>query len=149
MKTKYLYLDVDGVLLGKNDPGDVEIVLARHAAEFLEYCLGHYECYWLTTHGKEEDAAPVIKQLNAYTDGSVRSLIDAVRPTAWKTLKTEAIDLKSDFYWIDDGILQCEKEILKRNNVFSRWIEVDTRKYPDDLKRAISVLKDTSAGEDL
>ncbi|MCK4881588.1 MAG: hypothetical protein KAS92_01040 [Candidatus Omnitrophica bacterium] len=142
MKTKYLYLDVDGVLLGKDDPGSMEIVLARHAGEFLEYCLRHYECYWLTTHCKEGDASPVIKQLRAYVDGAISGLIDAVKPTVWKTLKTEAIDLSSDFYWIDDGILQCEKEILKRNNVFSRWIEVNTRKYPDDLKRAILILED-------
>lgn len=36
MARKFLYLDVDGVLLGKNDPRDMRFVLARHVLEFLK-----------------------------------------------------------------------------------------------------------------
>jgi hypothetical protein len=142
MKTKLLYLDIDGVLLGKNEPDSLEVVLARYAKEFLEYCLQKFDCYWLTTHCKEKDTTALVNYLKEYADSAVIKLIKAIKPISWRTLKTEAIDFSSDFYWIDDELLQCEVEILKQNKVFDRWIEVNTRKYPDDLKRAISILKE-------
>lgn len=48
----------------------------------------------------------------------------AIKPTRWKTFKTEAIDFKSDFYWIEDQLMAHEKEILEKNNVLDRWIKV-------------------------
>jgi hypothetical protein len=142
MKTKLLYLDIDGVLLGKNEPDSIEVVLARYAKEFLTYCLQNYDCYWLTTHCKEKDTTALVNYLREYADRPVIELIKAIKPISWKTLKTEAIDFSSDFYWIDNELLQCEVEILRQNKVLNRWIEVDTRKHPDDLKRAISILKE-------
>jgi len=143
MHTKLLYLDVDGVLLGKTEPNDVEVIMAKHAKEFLEYCLQRYKCYWLTTHCKKGNTTAIVNLLKKYTDESVMKLIKAINPTSWKTLKTEAIDFQSDFYWIDDQLLWSEIELLKKNNVFNRWIQVDTRRNPDDLKRVISILEET------
>jgi len=59
-----------------------------------------------------------------------------VKPVTWKTLKTEAIDLKSDFYWLDDQLLQMEREILEKAGRLDRWIRVDTRANHSDLIRA-------------
>lgn len=136
-----LYIDVDGVLLGKAQPADKEIILARHAREFLEYCAQHYQCYWLTTHCKDGDTAHVVNMLERYAAEPVMRLVLAINSTSWKTLKTEVIDFQSDFYWIDDQPLRVEVDELRKNNVLGRWIRVDTRRNPDDLERAISVLQ--------
>lgn len=140
LTTKLLYLDIDGVLLGKAKHDDIEVILAKHAMEFLEYCLQHYKCYWLTTHCKEGDRTAVVNLLKNYADEYAMRLIKLINPTSWETLKTEAIDFSSDFYWLDDQLLCSEIELLKKNNVFDRWVQVDTRRNPDDLKRVISVL---------
>jgi len=141
MNSRLLYLDIDGVLLGKARPGDAEIVLARYAEEFLTYSLQHYHCFWLTTHCHNGDSADVINLLKRYAGEKVIKMAKDIGPVYWKTLKTEAIDVKSDFYWIDDQLLWSEIQWLKKNNVFDRWIQTDTRKNPDDLIRAISILK--------
>jgi len=139
-----VYVDLDGVLLGKAQPDDREIVLARHARELLEYCIQHYQCYWLTTHCKDGDTTPVVNILERYADEPVMKLIRAIKPTSWKTMKTEAIDFQLDFYLIDDQLLQYEIELLKEKAVLNRWIQVDTRRNPDDLKRAISIVEGRS-----
>jgi len=138
MIKKILYLDVDGVLLGKNSLN--EVTLAPYAKEFLSFCLENFKCYWLTTHCKDGEIENVIRQIKEYADDFVIGLIRQILPTTWETLKTEVIDFTSDFFWVDDSPLQYEIEQLKMNNVFHRWIEVNTRKCPDDLKRAMSIL---------
>ena len=136
-----VYIDVDGVLLGKAQPADTEIILARYAKEFLEYCLQRYQCYWLTTHCKDGDTTHVVEMLQRYADEPVMKLVRSIRPTSWKTLKTEAIDFQSDFYLIDDQLLQHEIELLRTKAVLHRWIQVNTRRNPDDLERALIILR--------
>ena len=65
-----------------------------------------------------------------------------IKPVTWKTLKTEAIDLKSDFYWLDDQLLQTEREILEKAGKLGRWIKVDTRANFTDLIRTKRYLAD-------
>ena len=63
-----LYLDIDGVLLGKEDSGSPEIRLALYAEEFLVFALAQFDCFWLTTHcqGRTEEVlkylAPYVRQ---------------------------------------------------------------------------------------
>ena len=139
---KRLYIDVDGVLLGKHNPNSIEVRVAHHAREFLEFCLNNFDCYWLTTHCPEGDTAHVIKWLKKYADESIIELVTAIKPTSWSRIKTDAIDFSSDFYWIDDEPSSYEKETLKKNNAFGRWIKVNTCQNPDDLKRAICILQE-------
>jgi len=148
MNRKLLYIDIDGVLLGKEDPDSIRSVMARHAREFLEFCLAHYDCYWLTTHCMEGSPLPAVDWLRKYADDDVVRLACNIQPTIWKTLKTEAIDFSSDFYWVDDEPIQIEIETLKKNNAFHRWIQVDTYRNPDDLKRAINTLKGYAHAKD-
>jgi len=144
MQNRYLYIDIDGVLLGKADPNDHEIILSKHAKDFLSYCLQHFDCYWLTTHCRNGDPSNAINLLYGHSNASVMELLKAIKPTTWVTLKTEAIALKSDFYWIDDQLLATEYEIFKDHGVVDRWIQVNTRKYPDDLLRAMGMLRRVS-----
>ena len=79
--------------------------------------------------------------MNIYADEGILSLAQAIKQTSWVTLKTEAIDFQSDFYWLDDKPLGVEIEILRKGNVSDRFIQVDTRRYPDDLRRVLHILK--------
>lgn len=133
-----LYLDVDGVLLGKNDPASPKVVLAHHAKEFLTFALDNFNCYWLTTHCKGAPQ-PVLRYLAPYLTPDLEALLIQVRPTRWETLKTEA--LQGEFYWIDDSPLAIELKRLKEMGRLDRWIQVDTRRRPDDLLVAMERLK--------
>jgi hypothetical protein len=132
-----LYLDVDGVLLGKCDPSCPDIVLARHAGAFLSFVLERFDCYWLTTHC-QGDTAGVLRYLKPYADPPVSDLLRAIRPTSFRVLKTEA--LGGDFTWLDDAPLASERAWLQERGWGERWIEVNTRQRPDDLLRAKAIL---------
>jgi hypothetical protein len=137
-----LYLDVDGVLLADAGPDGLGVALARHAEELLAYCTAHYDCRWLTTHCHEGDAGPVMRYLARYAGEAVLALAAIVKPTTWRTFKTEAIDLASNFYVIDDGLLRAEQDLLKEHGVLGRWIQADTRRRPDDLARVLRLLRE-------
>ena len=142
MTKKLLYLDIDGVLLGREKPGSFDVRLAKHAKDFLRFSLRHFECYWLTTHCKEGDVRGAIKWMKPYCDKEFLKLAKRVKPTTWRTLKTEAIDFTSDFYWLDNGPLQFEIDLLKEKDCLNRWINTDTWANPNGLEEARRVLKD-------
>lgn len=137
-----LHLDVDGVLLGKDGRGGAGVCLARHAEEFLAHCVARFDCRWLTTHCRHGDAGAVMGLLARYADEAFLELAAAVRPAAWRTLKTEAIDFRSDFHLVDDGLLQAEEALLAAHGVLDRWIRADTRARPDDLARVLELLRE-------
>jgi hypothetical protein len=139
MKTKLLYIDIDGVLLGQDK---YDVCLAKHAKEFLAFCLENFKCYWLSTHSKDGNVAGVIKALKPYCDDYFLRLAEQVRPASWVTLKTEAIDLASDFYWLDDSPLQYEIDYLKANGRIDRWIDICSRTNPDALKEVMKMLQE-------
>jgi len=128
-----LYLDIDGVLLGKEDPNSPEIRLAHHAEEFLAFALAHFDCFWLTTHcqGRSET---VLQYLTPYGSETFLALAGKVKPTQFRVMKTEA--LTGDFLWLDDAPMQCELDWLFGQGWLDRWIRVDTRKRPEEILRA-------------
>lgn len=132
-----IFIDVDGVLLGKS-PQTQQIVLANSAAEFLEYCLLHFDCYWLTTHCKEGRNDKVIEYLTPYADKKFISLAMKIKPTHFKTFKTEA--LFGDFIWVDDQPTAYEIQYLEKNNLLKYWIEVNTRKNINELTSIFNYL---------
>jgi hypothetical protein len=42
---------------------------------------------------------------------------------------------------MDDGPLEVEMKTLRERNVSDRFILVDTRRNPDDLRRVLSILR--------
>jgi hypothetical protein len=52
-------------------------------------------------------------------------------------LKTEAIDISEDFYWLDDAPLQAEIDYLKKNGVLNRLFIVDLERK-DELLNIVS-----------
>ena len=140
MKIK-LYIDIDGVLLGHISKNNPQIVIAQHIDLFLQFCLDNFDCYWLTTHCKDGDEKNALKYLSNYADEETLRSLSKIKPTHWNTLKTEAIDLTSDFIWIDDAPLDFEKELLKEHDHLDRWLSINTRRSPDDLARAVRLLE--------
>ena len=130
-----IYLDVDGVLLG--DSGG-NTVLAHHASAFVEFILGRFDVYWLTTHC-QGDAAAVLTYLSPHTPPDLIRKLQLVRPTSFRVVKTEALD--GDFYWLEDSPLSIEVSDLQRRGLTERWIEVNTRLRPDDLLFAMDELQ--------
>jgi len=133
-----LYLDIDGVLLGKEDSGSPEIRLALYAEEFLVFALAQFDCFWLTTHcqGRTEE---VLKYLAPYGSTAFMALAAQVQPTQFRVMKTEA--LAGNFLWLDDAPMQCELDWLSTRGWLDRWIRVDTRHKPEDLRRAQHLLE--------
>ena len=122
-----LFVDIDGVLLRRDN------TLAKDAKEFLGWAIDHFDCYWLTTR----DRSGLERIITAFKDQLPEDLIRKIKPTQWETLKTEAIDLNSDFYWIDDGLLATERDL-----VGGRWIMVNVNKNHDAIKEAWDTLMD-------
>jgi hypothetical protein len=122
-----LYLDIDGVLLtSKNTRA------APGVDEFVAFVTQRFECYWLTTHCKG-DSNSALKYLSQFLlPATIEKLKDAVLPTNWDTLKTEAIDLESDFIWLDDSPFQAEIARLQSKQVVDRLIIVDLNR-PNQL----------------
>jgi len=141
-KNKILYIDIDGVLLGNGTHGAYEVCLAKHAKEFLTFALENFDCYWLTTHCKDGNIEGAIKALKPYAGADFLQLVEQVQPVTWETLKTEAIQLSSDFYWVDDSPLQYEIDCLEENGCIDRWIDVCSRTNPDGLKEVMRILKE-------
>jgi hypothetical protein len=133
-----LYIDIDGVLLGKADPTSSHLALANHAHRFLTFALNRFDCYWLTTHCKGS-SEPLLDHLRPFVPDEMLPLLRRIKPTTFDVMKTEA--LQGDFFWIGDSPMASELEWLRRRGRLDRWIAVDTRKRPDDLLVAMERLK--------
>ena len=132
---KKIYIDIDGVLLDykTGEP-------AKHAEELILFLTsGLYDCYWLTTHCKG-DNAPTLQYLSGRFSDKVMKRLSRIKATDWDTLKTEAIDLDSDFIWLDDYPFQAEISALdcvhKRTSLCSVNLERE-----DELLNVISFIK--------
>ena len=120
-----LFLDIDGVILGKRNPHDIQHSLAAQCEEFIDYALSNFDCYWLTTHC-QGDVETVIDYLRPYSSQAMLDKFRLIRATHFRTLKTEA--LHGDYIWVDDAPLICEINFLSSNDQLNRWLEIDTQK---------------------
>jgi hypothetical protein len=137
-----LFLDIDGVLLGKDDPKSSRVCLARHAETLLQLAVERFEPWWLTTHS-DGTIEPILRHLRPYSPPAVLDLARRIRPAVFKTLKTEALaDAGHDFVWLDDAPLAVERQWLAKRGLSGNWIPVDTRRKPDDLARVFVLLGD-------
>jgi len=129
----FLYLDVDGVILGKERPDSPEIVVAHGAVMFLEVCRKYFNCYWLSTHCRDGNIGGMLNMLSRYGSKELVEVASKIPAAKWNVMKTEAIDLKSDFFWIEDAIFDYEDRELEKHGVDDRIVTVDTRDDPDAL----------------
>lgn len=113
-----IYLDIDGVILKK------DLTTPDYGNEFIRFLVTNYDCYWLTTHcrGGYNNA---INHLSKYYSISILEMLKMIKRTDWTTLKTEAIDLNSQFIWLDDYPFESEKIVLNKVNKIDSLIIVD------------------------
>jgi hypothetical protein len=128
---KKAYLDIDGVILANDKQ------IANHSNEFIRYLVNNYDVYWLTTHCKG-DSNYTIRFLSNFFEPEILELLKKIKPTNWQTWKTEAIDFESGFLWFDDQVFDEEINVLKQNNKFDSWVQIDLSKNVDQLKTLIS-----------
>lgn len=128
---KKIYLDIDGVLLTKKN-----IHAAQDVKQLISYLILNFDCYWLTTHCKG-NTFYLLKMLSLYFSNPIIKQLEKVKPTTWNTLKTEAIDFTNDFYWLDDYVLESEKQILKQNKCEDKLILVNL----DNKNELINILQ--------
>lgn len=126
------YIDIDGVLLTK------QMTVPEYAEPFIDFLLQNFNCHWLTTHcrGGENKAIPYLQQ---FYGPSTMAKFKQIRPTDWSTLKTEGIDLESDFIWLEDYPFEAEKKVLSLAGKRESLILVDLSR-PHELDRLFKVL---------
>lgn len=122
-----IYLDIDGVILTKDKQ------VANYADEFIKHLVSNYDVYWLTTRCKG-DSQCTLDSLARYFKPETVELLKKIKPTNWRTWKTEAIDFDNDFLWFDDQVFEEEKRILKLNNKYNSWVKINLSDNPDQLK---------------
>lgn len=128
-----IYLDIDGVLLANEENA------ANHVHEFLQLVSERFpeSTYWLTTHCRG-NAKNAIERLGLVLPAETIELLQAIKPTMWRTAKTEAIDFTQPFIWFDDDLFDDEREDLVKHNALDNWVEVNLSKDPDQLLRFVS-----------
>ena len=138
-----VFLDVDGVLLGCDRDRPSRLALADHALELLAFVLPRADVFGLAPQGRG-DARAVLDHLVQHTRASDRerllALAAKVRAAEWRALRTVALPADGAFVWLDDAPEPGELAMLKGRGWLDRWLWVDTRESPDDLRRAQQVL---------
>ena len=134
-KIDNIYFDIDGVLRGTASPREDIIALLR-------YCLDNYpgSIYWLTTHCRNGENRTNFALRGEFSDDFVSELYTKVLPTDWENMKTEAIDMDSDFVWFDDNLFETEKRILAQNYVLDGFFKMNP-KDPEMAQKALASLK--------
>ncbi|TGD81738.1 hypothetical protein [Hymenobacter wooponensis] len=125
-----LYLDIDGVLLTKRNTQSPDF-----GAEFIVFVTQYFDCYWLTTHCRGL-AHTAVQYLASFYGVSTLQHLQAVKATMWETLKTEAIDFSTDFYWLEDAPFKSEQLALHKHGLTDRLLLVDL-----DLDKAFELRK--------
>ena len=135
-----IYLDIDGVLLDTK-----EYKQMPYLKEFLTtvFDISKGEVYWLSTHTKHGESDIALYHLEEELEKEVFEMIKGIKNTKWNTLKTEGIDVNSDFLWFDDVIFQAEYNFLE-----SIGKEHCLIKVKDNLEELVTLLKEDLHQED-
>lgn len=140
-----LFLDIDGVLLRSAVPGAVwnaDWEIAPHAETFLRWATTMHTPFWLTTRDRTGSHAGIVRAFRECRnwDEALEPLLRTVKPWAWEASKAVAIDMTSDFYWIDDNPGPFDLLHLEKHGRRDRWLEVNTDIFPDALLSAMTVI---------
>ena len=130
-----IYLDIDGVLVSDSLENNRAIV--PYALELLKALTEKHNCFWLTTHchnGENHAAEFLMERFPA----EAKAYLDKIQPTDWGTWKTDAIDFRKDFRWIDDDVYELEIAVLREKGCEDKLIKVDLAKNPNQLREVIA-----------
>mgnify|MGYP000657488230 CR=1 FL=1 len=127
-----VYIDIDGVLLERGQK------IPEGAIGLIQFLVLQFDCYWLTTHCRAGENK-TIEYLKPFYDEKTIELLKKIKPTNWDTLKTEAIDFSSNFYWLEDYPFNSEIKILEQHNKLNSLVKVNLNDHLE-LKRVQEVL---------
>jgi hypothetical protein len=113
-----IYLDIDGVIINK------DLTIPEYGREFISYITTNHDCYWLTTHCKGGYNNALIHLSGCYPPSTLEELA-MMKHTNWTDLKTEAMDLDSEFIWLEDHPFESEKMVLKKAHKIDSLVIVD------------------------
>ena len=138
MVRPHLFLDVDGVLIGRPHPDSKQLCLALHAESFLRFALKHFHCTWLSSLTQTGDTEPALEHLGIFAPASFMELALDVDAEPWVHHKTEAIAARAprEFFWLDDAPTATERRWLRGRDQLERLIQVNTLKRPNGLLTA-------------
>ncbi len=128
-----VYLDIDGVLLTKDKK------VPDYGDELIDFLTDRFDCYWLTTHSRTESNVAV-EYLKMFYKSSTLEKLKKIKSSDWKDLKTEGIDYKSDFIWLEDYPFNSEKEELRKRGKLDSLIIVDLTRQ-NELKNIENKIK--------
>ena len=131
-----IYLDIDDTLIN-TDMNNMRP--ANHLKIFLEQMIKDHDVYWLTTHC-DGDATTAVSYMSKFVSPEIIDLITKIKPTKWKVLKTEAINMNEDFLWFDDAPTWGDIDALKKHNKLESFVRVNLDEDPDILKNFITIL---------
>jgi hypothetical protein len=135
-----LYLDIDGVLLRRRHSGMFDgFELADGCLEFLEWATSRFRCRWLSMRcrpGFLDGSRRAFRAAGAPLDDPRWAVLCLIEPSAWSVNKTEAIDPKSDFWWLDDNPSEHDRGWLRAHDREDRLIEVSADRDGDALQLA-------------
>lgn len=126
-----IYLDIDGTMIHEDLTENYG--KPAHGLEEFLIALRPYDTYWLTTHCMDGDPLNAQQKMKAVVPISLFNDIDRIKPTTWKSLKTEALDWSGDFIWFDNDIFREEWDRFETATSNQRVIEVNLRNNPNHL----------------
>ena len=136
-----LFLDIDGVLLRRRQPGVFDAFdLSPGCLEFLEWATARFRCFWLTSRartGWPDGIRRAFRAAGAVLDEPRWAILDLIEAAPWTAHKCEAIDPKSDFWWIEDDPTAHDRAWLGAHGCEDRLIEISTDTHPDALTQVI------------
>lgn len=132
-----LFIDVDGVLFGIYEG---YFQLRPNVIGFLDWCVHHFDCYWLTCWDFER-----LKKLMNILQGL--RLADQIDYCHWpqyehnKARGALAYAPWREFYWIEDGLPEDEIKVLESAGKLERYIYVHPEGR-DELERIKGILEE-------
>jgi hypothetical protein len=139
-----LYIDVDGVLLRRRMAGIFDAFeLAPGCLDFLEWATARFRCRWLSTRcrrGWPDGIRRAFRSAGASLDDPRWAVLDLIEPALWTLNKSEVLDARSDFWWLDDDPTAQDRDWLRMHNREDRLVEVSSDRDPDALLHARSRL---------
>jgi hypothetical protein len=129
-----IYLDKYGVLLDTK-----EYKQMPYLKEFLNtvFNISNSNVYWLSTHTKNGESDMALYHLEEELDKDIFEMIKDIKNAKWYSLKTEGMDLNSDFLWFDDVIFQEEYNFLEKTGKEHCLIKVK-----NNLKELVELLRE-------
>ena len=148
-----LYLDIDGTLVSASPRYDCNFPIAKGCFEFLNFATLKFECKWLSFHTRGGKSTRIYDIFEDALGGKELSaewkmILDRIEPAFWIRKKSDAINFKEDFLWVDNDVDQVDYNVLAVNDACDSIISVYINTMPYDLLRIKLILTEILDGHE-